>query len=48
MKTGERLFRDEDIPKLSALPAVGLQKIFDAGRKLSGMDAEDVEGKRKN
>ena len=45
---GARLFADSDVEQLGSLLAPALQAIVDAGRKLNGMDDDDVDGLEKN
>lgn len=40
---GQRLFTDGDAGAVGNLPASVLDRLFDVGRKLSGMTEEDVE-----
>lgn len=39
---GERLFRDEDVQALSAMPARGLNRVFSAASRLSGLSQNDL------
>lgn len=40
---GKNLFSQADIPKLAAKNSRAINRLFDAGRKLSGMTDEDVK-----
>ena len=47
-ESGERLFADSDIPKLTQKSASALDRVFGAGQILNGMTEEAVEGLAKN
>lgn len=47
-KDGSRLFSDDDIKKVSKLPASVIEPIHDKGAKLSGITAGDAEALAKN
>jgi len=47
-ESGERLFADSDIPKLTLKSASALDRVFGAGQILNGMTEEAVEGLAKN
>ncbi|OFW37657.1 MAG: hypothetical protein A3J29_06180 [Acidobacteria bacterium RIFCSPLOWO2_12_FULL_67_14b] len=40
---GKRLFREEDLPALSAMPAQILDRIFSVAQRLSGISDQDVD-----
>ncbi|MFW6034561.1 MAG: hypothetical protein ACOC9R_05430 [bacterium] len=40
---GNRLFADTDVKRLGQKSAAALQRVWEAGRKLSGLSDEDVE-----
>lgn len=40
---GNRVFSDKDVKQLGGKSAAALQRVWDAGRKLSGLSDEDVE-----
>lgn len=40
---GKRVFSDDDIPVVADMPALFLQPIYEAARRLSALDAKDIE-----
>jgi hypothetical protein len=47
-ENGNRLFADEDIPRVSKMPAAVLDKMYTVGARLSGVSKEDAEEIAKN
>lgn len=45
---GNRLFSDDDIPRVSLMPAAVLDKMYGVGARLSGVSKDDAEELAKN
>lgn len=45
---GERLFQDNEFPKLGDLDGRGLDRVFDAACELNRLRASDIEAEEKN
>jgi hypothetical protein len=45
---GHRVFRDEDIPRLSTMPLPVIEPLVDAAMRVNRMGAKDVEALEKN